>query len=254
MYQNYRKSNETKSTSWKDALNNYQAEVNKARQYDSILTPFERISLGEYLQGLKDETYRKVIPAVTQEFIQAKENYKVHDSALQNAKAKEINRWDAGKLNAEMDLTKSRLESILRSNQSYPEKKIQIESLIKESNESGDITKQRATAERLLNIADHVEGSAIDKMEFNRFSAHAKRMIEEIRTTDEIKNSNEKLKVAANELHEMRKVLDEVANVFHGGNSHAAWEPEFVKIARDVEFDVVQGQLKVSIQEIPVPD
>jgi hypothetical protein len=247
----FNSSYERKSTNWKDSLNHYRGEVNKAKEYDSILTPFERISLGEYLQELSQKTQIEVIPAVTQEFVKAKENYKIRESALQNEKAKEINRWDAGKLNAEMDLTKSRLESILRSNLSYPEKKIEIESLIKEANESGDITKQRATAERLLNIADHVEGSALDKMEYNRYSNQAKKMIEDIRTTEEIKTSNESLKTAAEELLGKRKELDSIAQTFYGDHAYFDYVKEFSKVASDVDFDVVKGELKVSILDNP---
>jgi len=245
---------ERKTTNWKDTLNFYQGEVNKVRKYESILTPFEKVSLGEYLHELNQKTQIEVIPAATQEFIQVKENYKVRESAFQKAKANEINRWDAGKLNAEMDFTKSRLESILRSNLSFPEKKIEIEALIKEANESKDITKQRATAERLLNIADHVEGSALDKMEYNQFSSQAKRLIEKIRTTEEIKTSKENLKAAAEELLEKRKELDSIAQTFHGDHAYFDYVREFSKVARDVDFDVIKGELKVSILDNPDPE
>lgn len=245
---NYRK---PVSTNWKDALSEFKAEFAKGLQYENLLTPMEKITLGEYLVDLKEQTRAKVIPGAVNEFNLAKANYVMRDGMVRGAKARAEARFDSAQLAGAASMAKMRIETVLRSNKDNNTKRAEIAALFNEAKSSQDLTKIRGTAEALVNITNNISGDPMEKMAFNRFSQDAEKVLREINTTPEIIQAEQNKQAAANELAQTRDQMDEIANLFHGGNAHAAWEKDFVNACKGVDFGIEQGQVVVTVQDNP---
>ena len=246
----YQKPKETKKAeTWKEKMAEHTRLIDVLREKQSYLTPNEKQTYGEALQEDKHRIYEQAIPGAAAEFSQAKQTYIVHDKLFKRAQSEEIKRWDGVKLAGEMQVAEMRLKSVLKSNLRNDEKKAQIEALFNEAKKADDLHKLRAISEVLQGVASEISGDPMEKLPFNRIANEAQKTLTDIRITDQMIEAAERRQTAADELAAKRDQLDQVANFFHGQNSHAGWEKEFVRAAEGVEFGVDGGRVVVVISD-----
>ena len=233
------------------------SEYNKIER---ILTPYERQTIFGNIKADAEANYNRVYNGVKARLDAAVGNYKAAAAKRAAAIAKEINSWDAGKLNDElqafqtrvnMELGKKDVQGIF-SGQSAASS---IERLYQEALASGDRYKMRAAAE-VLRAADVEKLPSEQQMQVQLLARAASDNLEALRNTDDIQNAIDQENAAIKQMQDEQKFVREAAEVMfdEGGQIFGRDVSNFGKLASTIKFEREAGNVKIKILDINDPE
>ena len=248
------------SGDWLAKLNQIKEARSEYNKIERILTPYERQTIFGNIKADAEANYSRVYNGVKARLDAAVGNYKAAAAKRAAAIAKEINSWDAGKLNDElqafqtrvnMELGKKDVQGIF-SGQSAASS---IERLYQEALASGDRYKMRAAAE-VLRAADVEKLPSEQQMQVQLLARAASDNLEALRNTDDIQNAIDQENAAIKQMQDEQKFVREAAEVMfdEGGQIFGRDVSSFGKLASTIKFEREAGNVKIKILDINDPE
>jgi len=248
------------SGDWLAKLNQIKEARSEYNKIERILTPYERQTIFGNIKADAEANYSRVYQGVKARLDAAVGNYKAAAAKRAAAIAKEINSWDAGKLNDElqafqtrvnMELGKKDVQGIF-SGQSAASS---IERLYQEALASGDRYKMRAAAE-VLRAADVEKLPSEQQMQVQLLARAASDNLEALRNTDDIQNAIDQENAAIKQMQDEQKFVREAAEVMfdEGGQIFGRDVSNFGKLASTIKFEREAGNVKIKILDINDPE
>jgi len=248
------------SGDWLAKLNQIKEARSEYNKIERILTPYERQTIFGNIKADAEANYSRVYNGVKARLDAAVGNYKAAAAKRAAAIAKEINSWDAGKLNDElqafqtrvnMELGKKDVQGIF-SGQSAASS---IERLYQEALASGDRYKMRAAAE-VLRAADVEKLPSEQQMQVQLLARAASDNLEALRNTDDIQNAIDQENAAIKQMQDEQKFVREAAEVMfdEGGQIFGRDVSNFGKLASTIKFEREAGNVKIKILDINDPE
>ena len=245
---------------WLSKLNQIKEARSEYNKIERILTPYERQTIFGNIKADAEANYSRVYNGVKARLDAAVGNYKAAAAKRAAAIAKEINSWDAGKLNDElqafqtrvnMELGKKDVQGIF-SGQSAASS---IERLYQEALASGDRYKMRAAAE-VLRAADVEKLPSEQQMQVQLLARAASDNLEALRNTDDIQNAIDQENAAIKQMQDEQKFVREAAEVMfdEGGQIFGRDVSNFGKLASTIKFEREAGNVKIKILDINDPE
>ena len=245
---------------WLSKLNQIKEARSEYNKIERILTPYERQTISGNIREDARLNSGKVYQGVKARLDAAVGNYKAAAAKRAAAIAKEINSWDAGKLNDElqafqtrvnMELGKKDVQGIF-SGQSAASS---IERLYQEALASGDRYKMRAAAE-VLRAADVEKLPSEQQMQVQLLARAASDNLEALRNTDDIQNAIDQENAAIKQMQDEQKFVREAAEVMfdEGGQIFGRDVSNFGKLASTIKFEREAGNVKIKILDINDPE
>lgn len=200
--------------SWRDRLEEIKGARAEYYKNLNIMTPFERVLIEKSVSEKVKEVEPYILEGAIGEWHYALNNYQKAIAQVQEAKNREVSRWDASKLNAEMQsaemLIKKAIESSVGGGSLEPSVMPRIEAMYQDAQRSGDIYKQRAMAEVATSLTNMVGDDMSDRMRANRIAQQAQRDAQAVRTTAELERAHITAKEAVESINHAREVLSDV--------------------------------------------
>lgn len=248
------------SGDWLAKLNQIKEARSEYNKIERILTPYERQTIFGNIKADAEANYSRVYQGVKARLDAAVGNYKAAAAKRAAAIAKEINSWDAGKLNDElqafqtrvnMELGKKDVQGIF-SGQSAASS---IERLYQEALASGDRYKMRAAAE-VLRAANVEKLPSEQQMQVQLLARAASDNLEALRNTDDIQNAIDQENAAIKQMQDEQKFVREAAEVMfdEGGQIFGRDVSNFGKLASTIKFEREAGNVKIKILDINDPE
>ena len=250
---------QTNGGDWLAKLNQIREARQEFEKIERILTPYEKQTIYGNIKADAEANYSRVYNGVKARLDAAVGNYKSAAAKRADAIAKEINSWDAAKLNAEiqafqmrvgMELGKRDAQGILSGQPAAR----RIEVLYQEAQASGDPYKMRAAAE-VLRAADTEKLPDEQRMDVQLLARAAGDNLEALRNTDEIKAAIEGENAAIKQMQDEQRFVREAGEVmFDGGGSIFGREvSNFGKLASTIKFERSESSVKISILGLDDP-
>lgn len=172
---------------WKSTLELIKAQRAEFQQYNSIMTDYERSIAQREMEETLQTWKGRIVEALINEQNTAISEYQYAEKRLERAHQAEVNRWDASRLRAEMDVAQA-LVNQARSGKhtanmydgGSPSTYKRIEAVYQDAQKSGDIFKKRAICEVIQGV-DIGEGEIM----MNRLRKQAERDLSELRRIPE---------------------------------------------------------------------
>ena len=249
------------SGDWLAKLNQIKEARSEYNKIERILTPYERQTIFGNIKADAEANYSRVYNGVKARLDAAVGNYKAAAAKRAAAIAKEINSWDAGKLNDElqafqtrvnMELGKKDVQGIF-SGQSAASS---IERLYQEAQASGDRYKMRAAAE-VLRAANVEKLPSEQQMQVQLLARAASDNLEALRNTDDIQNAIDQENAAIKQMQDEQKFVREAAEVMfdEGGQIFGRDVSNFGKLASTVKVERdAGGRVNIKILDINDPE
>ena len=248
------------SGDWLAKLNQIKEARSEYNKIERILTPYERQTIFGNIKADAEANYSRVYNGVKARLDAAVGNYKAAAAKRAAAIAKEINSWDAGKLNDELQAFQ------MRVNMEVDKKDVQgmfsgqsaassIERLYQEALASGDRYKMRAAAE-VLRAADVEKLPSEQQMQVQLLARAASDNLEALRNTDDIQNAIDQENAAIKQMQDEQKFVREAAEVMfdEGGQIFGRDVSNFGKLASTIKFEREAGNVKIKILDINDPE
>ena len=188
-----RYSTQQNSGDWLGKLNQIKAARKEYEKLFNLMSPYERQTIFGNIKADAEANYSRVYNGVKARLDAAVGNYKNAAAKRAAAIAHEINSWDAGKLNNELQAFSTRVNMELSKKDAQgifsgqPTAR-RIEQLYREALASGDRYKMRAAAE-VLRAADVDKLPSDQQMQVQLLARAASDNLESLRNTDEIKTA-----------------------------------------------------------------
>lgn len=241
--------NQKSSTNWKDAVKEIQEAKKEIHRKEQIMTDYERDLYGRTVKDKVHQKYGMILKGVAEELENTISKYKTAKASTSTAIAKEINTWEAGKLQSELNLAQSRFGMITTgpSTNAFgggPGIVDAARKIYQEAVASGDRYKIRAAAEALQgSAAIHWKGK--DAVGMQQLSQEAKENLDNLRFTDEIKAAGDRETAAAQELLNTCQTVWEVGALMGDVTTGAFLIGNFVTLAKRVQVDRVTGKINI---------
>lgn len=250
---------QTNGGDWLAKLNQIREARQEFEKIERMLTPYEKQSIYGNIKADAEANRGKIYQGVKARLDAAVNGYKAAAARRAGAIAKEINSWDANKLNSElqafqtrvgMELGKRDAQGILSGQPAAAG----IASLYREAIASGDRYKQRAAAE-VLRAMDTSKLPSEQRADVLMLSRAAIDNLEALRNTEEIKAAIEQENAAVKVMQdEQRFVKDAGAVMFEEGSSLMGRElGDFGKLASTIRFERSEGSVKINILGLDDP-
>lgn len=195
-------------TTWQDSLKELESARSEYAKYAGIMTEFERQAIQKKINEFVDSIQPKVLAGAFAEFEGTVKGVQDKESELDKAKANEVKRWDAAKLNAEMQFVKTQIENKLKTSGvsvSDPAIVSHLKGIYTEAKQSGDLHKQRAAAEVFSGLQSYVNPAL--KIDAVIVATGAKKDLEAIRSTPEIQAAEQAVNDKISELRQSQRTL-----------------------------------------------
>ena len=248
------------SGDWLSKLNQIKEARSEYNKIERILTPYERQTIFGNIKADAEANYSRVYQGVKTRLDAAVGNYKAAAAKRAAAIAKEINSWDAGKLNDELQAFQTRI------NMELGKKGVQgifsgqpaarrIEALYQEAQASGDRYKMRAAAEA-LRVADTEKLPSEQQMQVQLLARAASDNLEALRNTEDIQNAIDQENAAIKAMQDEQQFVREAAEVMFdsGGKIFGRDVSNFGKLANTVKFEQAAGRVNIKILDINDPE
>ena len=236
----------------------WEAEIKAA--YDELrlhgreMSEYERNVISREIKKRQDELIPVVGAQVIGEYKQSIEKFKAAEKAIQAEKAKEINRFDTVKFNAELQAMTARVNMTVQHTPNPNTKEApvskRLEEIGEEAIQSGDIHKQRAYIEVLKTIP--LSGNPDERVRINQLAKNAERAEVQFRQTEGTLKAQQARQAALLELDERREKLNKVSTVLGMG---AADDPTnsnfFAKAYKQVQRDKTTGEIVIYAEDAP---
>lgn len=245
---------------WLSKLNQIKEARSEYNKIERILTPYERQTIFGNIKADAEANYSRVYNGVKARLDAAVGNYKAAAAKRAAAIAKEINSWDAGKLNNELQAFSTRVNMELGKKDAQgifsgqPAAR-RIEALYQEAQASGDRYKMRAAAE-VLRAADVEKLPSEQQMQVQLLARAASDNLEALRNTDDIQNAIDQENAAIKQMQDEQKFVREAAEVMfdEGGQIFGRDVSNFGKLASTIKFEREAGNVKIKILDINDPE
>lgn len=248
------------SGDWLSKLNQIKEARSEYNKIERILTPYERQTIFGNIKADAEQNYNRVYNGVKNRFDAAVNNYKAAAAKRAGAIAKEINSWDAGKLNDELQAFQTRINMELGKKDAQgifsgqPAAR-RIEALYQEAQASGDRYKMRAAAEA-LRAADTEKLPSEQQMQVQLLARAASDNLEALRNTEDIQNAIDQENAAIKAMQDEQQFVREAAEVMFdsGGKIFGRDVSNFGKLANTVKFEQAAGRVNIKILDINDPE
>ena len=248
------------SGDWLSKLNQIKEARSEYNKIERILTPYERQTIFGNIKADAEANYSRVYQGVKARLDAAVNNYKAAAAKRAGAIAKEINSWDAGKLNDELQAFQTRVNMELGKKDaqgifSGQPAAARIEALYREAQASGDRYKMRAAAE-VLRAADVEKLPSEQQMQVQLLARAASDNLEALRNTDDIQNAIDQENAAIEAMQNEQAFVREAAEVMfdEGGQIFGRDVSNFGKLASTIKFEREAGNVKIKILDINDPE
>ena len=245
---------------WLSKLNQIKEARSEYNKIERILTPYERQTIFGNIKADAEANYSRVYQGVKARLDAAVGNYKAAAAKRAGAIAKEINSWDAAKLNAELQAFSTRVNMELSKKDaqgifSGQPAAVSIERLYQEAQASGDRYKMRAAAE-VLRAANVEKLPSEQQMQVQLLARAASDNLEALRNTDDIQNAIDQENAAIKQMQDEQKFVREAAEVMfdEGGQIFGRDVSNFGKLASTIKFEREAGNVKIKILDINDPE
>lgn len=245
---------------WLSKLNQIKEARSEYNKIERILTPYERQTIFGNIKADAEANYSRVYNGVKARLDAAVGNYKAAAAKRAAAIAKEINSWDAGKLNDELQAFSTRVNMEVGKKDaqgifSGQPAAARIEALYQEALASGDRYKMRAAAE-VLRAADVEKLPSEQQMQVQLLARAASDNLEALRNTDDIQNAIDQENAAIKQMQDEQKFVREAAEVMfdEGGQIFGRDVSNFGKLASTIKFEREAGNVKIKILDINDPE
>ena len=245
---------------WLSKLNQIKEARSEYNKIERILTPYERQTIFGNIKADAEANYSRVYNGVKARLDAAVGNYKAAAAKRAAAIAKEINSWDAGKLNDELQAFSTRVNMEVSKKDaqgiySGQPAAARIEALYQEALASGDRYKVRAAAE-VLRAADVEKLPSEQQMQVQLLARAASDNLEALRNTDDIQNAIDQENAAIKQMQDEQKFVREAAEVMfdEGGQIFGRDVSNFGKLASTIKFEREAGNVKIKILDINDPE
>ena len=248
------------SGDWLSKLNQIREARQEFEKIERILTPYERQTIFGNIKADAEANYSRVYNGVKARLDAAVGNYKSAAAKRAGAIAKEINSWDAGKLNDELQAFQTRINMELGKKDAHgifsgqPAAR-RIEALYQEAQASGDRYKMRAAAEA-LRAADTEKLPSEQQMQVQLLARAASDNLEALRNTEDIQNAIDQENAAIKAMQDEQQFVREAAEVMFdsGGKIFGRDVSNFGKLANTVKFEQAAGRVNIKILDINDPE
>jgi hypothetical protein len=245
---------------WLSKLNQIKEARSEYNKIERILTPYERQTIFGNIKADAEANYSRVYNGVKARLDAAVGNYKAAAAKRAAAIAKEINSWDAGKLNDELQAFSTRVNMEVSKKDaqgiySGQPAAARIEALYQEALASGDRYKMRAAAE-VLRAADVEKLPSEQQMQVQLLARAASDNLEALRNTDDIRNAIDQENAAIKQMQDEQRFVREAAEVMfdEGGQIFGRDVSSFGKLASTIKFEREAGNVKIKILDINDPE
>lgn len=244
---------------WLSKLNQIKEARSEYNKIERILTPYERQTIFGNIKADAEANYSRVYNGVKARLDAAVGNYKAAAAKRAAAIAKEINSWDAGKLNDELQAFQMRVNMEVGKKDaqgifSGQPAAARIEALYQEALASGDRYKMRAAAE-VLRAADVEKLPSEQQMQVQLLARAASDNLEALRNTDDIQNAIDQENAAIKQMQDAQRFVREAGAVMfdEGGQIFGRDVSSFGKLASTIKFEREAGNVKIKILDINDP-
>lgn len=244
---------------WLSKLNQIKEARSEYNKIERILTPYERQTIFGNIKADAEANYSRVYNGVKARLDAAVGNYKAAAAKRAAAIAKEINSWDAGKLNDELQAFSTRVNMEVGKKDaqgifSGQPAAARIEALYQEALASGDRYKMRAAAE-VLRAADVEKLPSEQQMQVQLLARAASDNLEALRNTDDIQNAIDQENAAIKAMQDEQRFVREAGAVMfdEGGQIFGRDVSSFGKLASTIKFEREAGNVKIKILDINDP-
>lgn len=245
---------------WLSKLNQIKEARSEYNKIERILTPYERQTIFGNIKADAEANYSRVYQGVKARLDAAVGNYKAAAAKRAAAIAKEINSWDAGKLNDELQAFQTRVNMELGKKDaqgifSGQPAAARVKQIYQEALASGDRYKMRAAAE-VLRAANVEKLPSEQQMQVQLLARAASDNLEALRNTDDIQNAIDQENAAIKQMQDEQKFVREAAEVMfdEGGQIFGRDVSNFGKLASTIKFEREAGNVKIKILDINDPE
>ena len=245
---------------WLSKLNQIKEARSEYNKIERILTPYERQTIWGNIKADAEANYSRVYQGVKQRLDDAIGSYKSAAAKRAAAIAKEINSWDAGKLNNELQAFQTRVNMELGKKDaqgifSGQPAAVQVKQIYQEALASGDRYKMRAAAEA-LRAADTEKLPSEQQIEVQLLARTASDNLEALRNTDDIQNAIDQENAAIKAMQDEQKFVREAAEIMFdsGGKIFGRDVSNFGKLANTIKFEREAGNVKIKILDLDDPE
>lgn len=208
----------TQPKDWRDSIKELKAAMDELNQYETIMTPYERETISRSIKSRREVVIPGVQPQIIAEWKAGIARYQEKDAAIGRERVKELNRWDNGRLGAEIGAVKTLVELALSganshslgggTGQVFP----QLTRLFKDAMDSGDMYKQRAAAEVFASMENiQLRSDLTDRAAVHGLVTRAKEVMPEIRVTDGMLAALDERDAAVESLRQLKGELDDAS-------------------------------------------
>lgn len=244
---------------WLSKLNQIKEARSEYNKIERILTPYERQTIFGNIKADAEANYSRVYNGVKARLDAAVGNYKAAAAKRAAAIAKEINSWDAGKLNDELQAFSTRVNMEVGKKDaqgifSGQPAAARIEALYQEALASGDRYKVRAAAE-VLRAADVEKLPSEQQVQVQLLARAASDNLEALRNTDDIQNAIDQENAAIKQMQDEQRFVREAGAVMfdEGGQIFGRDVSSFGKLASTIRYEQTGHGVKVKILELDDP-
>lgn len=198
---------------WRDQLQELVKTRNEYSQYANVMTAFERLNIEKAIKGMRAEIEPVILAGARAEWDTAIQNFKAKDARVKAARSKESARWDAARLNSEMQAVEMMVKQTVKSNVSGPldnATMARINAIYEDFQNSGDIYKQRAAGEVYAGLVSMVGEGFDQRQQAYVMAERAQRDILKAREFDELKAAEQEAIQAVEGLNQAKMLLHDV--------------------------------------------
>lgn len=234
----------TQPQSWRDLLKELKAAKEELQRNEGIMTPYERQAIGESIKARANAVAPRLQGGAIAEWKAAIGVYQDKAANVEKARIAEINRWDNGRLGAEIGAVKALVDLALAGGNGNALAGVtktapQLDRIYNEAMASGDIYKQRAAAEVFRSLAgDNLKGDIGDRAAVSGLAHKAAKDLPGLRMTDGITQAIQERDAAAEGVYSLRGELNDVSLVMGYGDATGMFSSGPVATAfRGVKFN-----------------
>ena len=244
---------------WMSKLNQIREARAKFDKGQGMMSDWERQTVSESIKDDASRNYTRIFSGVKQRLDDAVGNYKTAAAKRDAAIAREINSWDAARMNNELQAFQTRVSMELGKKDvqglfSGQPTARRIEQLYREAQASGDKYKMRAAAE-VLQAADVDKLPDEQRMQVQSLAHAANKNLDDLRNSDDIKNAMDLENAAIKAMQEEIQFVKDAGAVMRDdqmlfGNPVGG----FAKLASTVKFEQAGGRVNIKILELDDPE
>lgn len=248
----------TPSSDWRQQVADIKAAKAEFNQYQSIMTPFERKTIGDSINALVTSAYPIVLKGATEHLNQAISTYQAAAANYDRARSKEAASWDSARLGAEINTFQMLLDRALKRDNypgldTGPDVISEVRRLYDEAQISGDRYKQRAAAEVVRGLRSRVDKnmSPSDAAALGVMARQAEKDLLWVRATEEFLDALDAKQQAVKALIQERDSIVEIAEVMGEKVDYIFPGGAFSKLVKTIQEDRQTGEIQILAADSP---